>query len=423
MYLQHFGLTRRPFAIVPNPDFLYRSRRHEKALTHLEYGLSEANGFVLLTGDVGTGKTTLIRHVLRRIDADIATAVLFNTNLAGGELIRMVLQEFEVPATGEKTTDLDALNNFLIEQYREDKRALLIIDEGQNLSFEALEEVRMLSNLHTDEQHLLQIVLVGQPELRFRLQQPNLSQLAQRISVSYHLGPLSREDVGAYVEHRLRAAGHPDALQEGGLFDKASMDAVFEATGGIPRAINILCDAALLYAYADEDDRVTAETVRMVVADRTEEGVFNMGGGEQIRKPGAEQGGQIMELLGARLDALETARLDQGERISRLESLLAERDRSAAEREQQLQDERARTVNRLEHELQTERRKNEKLMQQCTLMQKKLRERDITPMESAASGDGHHPSEPSAERPATLEPLPEPDDHRHSGLWNWLMRA
>ncbi|MFW5863407.1 MAG: ExeA family protein [Desulfohalobiaceae bacterium] len=268
MYLQHFGFKDKPFTLVPNPEYLYFSSRHSLALTYLEYGLQENLGFILLTGEVGAGKTTLIRYLLGRIEQDMEVAVLFNTNVSAEELIRLILRELEIEEVSQdKSGNLDRLNQYLIQRFAQDKRVVLIIDEAQNLSMQAMEEVRMLSNLSTESQPLLQIILVGQPELRSYIQQGNLRQLAQRISVNYHLKPLNRSEVAEYIDYRLQKSG----ADAGDIFQAGAVDLIFEHSGGTPRMINVLCEACLVYAYADDSYQVDREIVEQVLSDRQQD--------------------------------------------------------------------------------------------------------------------------------------------------------
>jgi general secretion pathway protein A len=267
MYTQHFGLTAKPFSLTPNPDALFQSSHHSMALTYLEYGLREKLGFILLTGEAGTGKTTLLRSILRTIKNEIETAEIFNTNVSSGELIRLIMQEFSVESAGaDKTENLHRLNHFLIDKYAQDKRCLLVIDEAQNLSREAMEEVRMLSNLSTETDILLQIILAGQSELNQILNQPNMRQLAQRISVAYHLEALDAAETEGYIQYRLSLVGDGDRR----LFSKDAMQLVHDHSSGIPRMINIISDAALLYAFADDKAQVDGEIVKQVIHDRHE---------------------------------------------------------------------------------------------------------------------------------------------------------
>ena len=263
MYEKFYGFTEKPFQITPNPAFLYRSSKHDTALTYLEYGLTENVGFILLTGEIGSGKTTLVQYILGRLESDIEAAVIFNTNVSAEELLALILQEFDIPRpAGGKADVLTALNAFLIDRYARRKRVLLIIDEGQNLSNEALEEVRMLSNLQSDNQSLLQIMLVGQPELIARLRNPSMRQFSQRIAASYHLTGLDREETEKYIAHRLqKAGGRPD------LFTPAAVDIIYKLSGGIPRAINLVCQAALVYGFAEEAQKIGQDTIHRIKKD------------------------------------------------------------------------------------------------------------------------------------------------------------
>ncbi len=262
MYEDFYGFREKPFQIIPNADYLYRSLKHDKALTYLEYGLKENLGFILLTGEIGSGKTTLIQYILGQLDEDVEAGVIFNTNVTTDQLLSMILTEFEVPPRDNKADRIDALNEYLIQLYSKKRKALLIIDEAQNLSKEALEEVRMLSNLQSDDQGLLQIMLVGQPELKKKLNDPDLRQFAQRIGVSYHLTGLDLDETGKYIAHRLqKAGGAPD------LFTPTAVEQIFKLSGGIPRSINITCQAALVYGFADGSRMITQDIIRELKQD------------------------------------------------------------------------------------------------------------------------------------------------------------
>ena len=265
MYEKHFGFDQKPFSIVPNPEILFLSKNHENALTYLEYGLTEKVGFILLTGEIGTGKTTLIRHMLLKTDEQMEVAVIFNTNFSSDQLFRLILNEFEVPCdANEKEKHLELLYRFLIDRYAKKRNVLLIIDEAQNLSATSLEDIRMLSNLQTDDRILLQIMLVGQPELKTTLQNPRMRQLAQRIAVNYHLTAMTEKQTHAYIAYRLVAAGGaPD------IFPREAIQRIHEYSQGIPRTINLLCDSALVYAYADDRKKVDLKIVEQVLKDET----------------------------------------------------------------------------------------------------------------------------------------------------------
>lgn len=267
MYTNFYNLKEKPFSLNPNPDYLYKSNNHSSALTYLNYAITENIGFVLLTGEIGSGKTTLIRHLLDHLDLELEVAVIFNTNISAEELIKLILQEYETQPTESKAGNLDKLYNFLTKSYQSGKRALLIIDEAQNLSSDALEEVRMLSNLQTGDHYLLQIILVGQPELQKNIHKPNLTQLEQRIAVSYHLHALSKKETREYINYRLQKAG--DIQSE--LFTQEAIDLIYAKTNGIPRKINSWCDTALVYGYADENKVIDKTVVEQVAQDKEAE--------------------------------------------------------------------------------------------------------------------------------------------------------
>jgi len=249
--------------MVPNPAYLYRSEKHQDALTYLEYGLMEATGFILLTGEIGIGKTTLVRYILNQIEPDVDVAVIFNTNITSDQLISLILDNFEITPKKDKTANLDLLYQFLIQRFSTGNRVLLIIDEAQNLPVDVLEEVRMLSNLQSDEQILLQIMLVGQPELKARLQDPRLAQLAQRITVNYHLSTLARKETGEYIAYRLnKAGGSPD------IFLPEAINLIYTASGGIPRIINMLCDTAMVYGFGYELKQIDSKVIDRVIEDK-----------------------------------------------------------------------------------------------------------------------------------------------------------
>ena len=251
MYTSFFGLSEKPFAITPDPRYLYLSERHAEALAHLLYGINESGGFIQLTGEVGTGKTTVVRTLLSRIPHHADVAVIMNPRITPAEFLLTICEELGVPVP-EADRDsvkqmVDALNRRLLSAHAEGRRVIVIVDEAQNLSAEVLEQVRLLTNLETPTQKLLQIILIGQPELRALLDRTDLRQLAQRITGRYHLNPLSREETMGYVRHRLRVAG-----ASGEIFTTAALGEVHRLSSGIPRVINVTCDRALLGAYTRE---------------------------------------------------------------------------------------------------------------------------------------------------------------------------
>ena len=261
MYLSFFGLNEKPFPITPDPRYLFLSERHAEALAHLLYGINEAGGFVQLTGEVGTGKTTIVRSLLAQAPKNAEIALILNPRMTAPEFLLTICQELGVevpPASQQSLKDLvDTLSAYLLRAHADGKRVVLVVDEAQNLSTEVLEQVRLLTNLETNTQKLLQIILIGQPELRELLGRNELRQLAQRITGRYHLNPLSREESSAYVLHRLRVAGATtDILSARALAE------VFRLSGGVPRVINVICDRALLGAYSLDRHRVTGTLVR-----------------------------------------------------------------------------------------------------------------------------------------------------------------
>ena len=265
MYENFFGLEEKPFQILSDPAYLFMSKTHESAYTHLEYGILENKGFVVITGEIGSGKTTLINYLLEKIEGNIQTALINNTLIKSGNLIKLLCQDFEIDIKGLDDSELlMAFYQFLIRQYSENNRVILIIDEAQNLTMETLEEIRMLSNFELDKQHLFQVILVGQPQLRFKLRQKALEQLAQRISVHYHISGLDEEEVKSYIQYRLKIAGAQDI----DIFMDDALDAIYIFSRGIPRLINILCDTALVYAFADGLKKVNREIIQAVIRER-----------------------------------------------------------------------------------------------------------------------------------------------------------
>jgi general secretion pathway protein A len=266
MYTSFFGLQEKPFAITPDPRYLYLSERHAEALAHLLYGINEAGGFIQLTGEVGTGKTTVIRSLLEQLPAHADVALILNPRVTPAEFLLTICEELHVPVPetgrGSTKTLMDLLGRHLLDTHARGRRVVLIVDEAQNLSTQTLEQVRLLTNLETATTKLLQIILIGQPELRELLDQPELRQLAQRITGRYHLNPLSREETAGYVKHRMRIAG---ATAE--VFTPAALREVHRLSGGIPRVINVVCDRALLGAFTQEDHRAGTGLVRQAASE------------------------------------------------------------------------------------------------------------------------------------------------------------
>ncbi len=254
MYQEHFTFRSPPFSIAPDPHFLYMSERHREALAHLLYGIRGNGGFVLLTGEVGTGKTTVCRCLLEQVPKDTNIAFILNPKLTAEELLETICDEFGIEQVKTKSIKgyIDSITDFLLEAHAKAQKSVLIIDEAQNLSIDVLEQIRLLTNLETNERKLLQIILLGQPELKEKVSRPELRQLAQRITARYHLEPLSEKEVAAYVNHRLTIAG-----AKGRIFPEASTKILFRLSHGTPRVINIICDRALLGAYAENKNQVS----------------------------------------------------------------------------------------------------------------------------------------------------------------------
>lgn len=267
MYLKYFGLTEAPFSITPDPAFVYLSAAHRDALAHLMYGVGQggSGGFVQLTGEVGTGKTTLCRCLLEQVPDDCQVALVLNPLMTPRELLATICEELGIDTGGIRGSNkdmVDALNAYLLDQHGRGRRVVVVIDEAQNLSPEALEQVRLLTNLETAKDKLLQMVLLGQPELRQLLQRQELRQLAQRITARYHLAPLNQDETRAYILHRMKVAGAPRSP-----FRKAALRALYQCSGGVPRLINIIADRALAAAYARESAYVTARMVNAAASE------------------------------------------------------------------------------------------------------------------------------------------------------------
>lgn len=262
MYLEYYNLHEYPFNITPDPRFLYFSHHHKEAYDHLMYGIKTRRGFIELTGEVGSGKTTLIRAVLADLEGEVETALILNPMLSENQLLRAILNDFGLEAKGsDRLKCVERLNSFLLERNRAGGNAALIIDEAQDLSPQLLEQVRLLSNLETDQHKLIQIVLCGQPELKNRLNRPDLRQLHQRITVRYHIPPLTLESTGLYIHHRLAVAGSDGSI----CFEPDAVREVYRHTRGVPRLINAVCDNALLAGYVARTRQIDARCVRRAI--------------------------------------------------------------------------------------------------------------------------------------------------------------
>lgn len=294
MYERFHGLDRKPFSLLPDADFLYLGRRHRTAFSLLQYGVQEGLGFVVITGEIGAGKTTLIHRLLGTMGGDVRSGLITHTHAAYGSVIRSVASAFELECTGDNQVIYNGFRDFLGVCEREGRRAVLIIDEAQNLSIGALEELRMLSNLNLGSKLVLQIILSGQPQLLENLRKPELEQFVQRIGINYHLKELDLADTIDYIRHRLGVAGgRPE------LFDDLACAAAYVYSGGIPRLINVLCDLALVYSYAENRHQIDYEVIADVAESRESGGLSPFRG-----ELSGKSRDQIRDILWRRLDAI-----------------------------------------------------------------------------------------------------------------------
>ena len=272
MYEAFYGLSEKPFSILPDPDMIYWGRTHRMAFSMLEFGVINNAGFTVITGEIGSGKTTLVRYLLRRLNPKINVGLISNTPHGRDELLRWIMMSLNQPFDGDYQVLFKRFHKFLYTQYANSNRTILIIDEAQNLGWEALEELRMLSNINADKYQYLQLILVGQPQLRDLLRSPQLLQFAQRVSSDFHLKPLDSNDVAQYIDHRLKAVG-----AQAQLFSPEASTLIACTSQGVPRVINVLCDTALVYGFAISAKVITAELVREVINDKRDFGVFPLG--------------------------------------------------------------------------------------------------------------------------------------------------
>lgn len=270
MYESFYGFREKPFSLLPDPGFLYLGKGHGGALSMLKYGLMNQAGFTVITGEIGSGKTTLVRQLLREVDRNTTIGLISNTSRSIDDLLQSILLAFNLEYRAAGRVELyRLLHRFFQSELQQRRRAVLIVDEAQNMSVEALEEIRMLSNVNADKQSLVQLILVGQPQLRDLLQRRDMVQLAQRVVVDYHLQPLNGEETRRYIQHRLKTAGgSPD------MFEDGAYDAIFEYTGGTPRLINVLCDTALVCGYAEQSKAISEQLVRAVAQEKALGGIL-----------------------------------------------------------------------------------------------------------------------------------------------------
>jgi general secretion pathway protein A len=269
MYEAHYGLREKPFSILPDPELIYWGRNHRLAFAMLEFGVMNNAGFTVITGEIGSGKTTLLRYLLRRLDPKVIVGLMSSTPQGQAGLLQWVMMSLKQPYEDTYPRLFNRFHGFLYDQYSKGRRTILIVDEAQNLGVESLEELRMLSNINADKDQLLQIILVGQPQLKDLLRTPKLLQFAQRVSSDFHLKPLVAEDVVNYINFRLQAVGCQYKL-----FTDDACRMIAGASRGIPRTINILCDTALVYGFAADANQITPEIVTMVIENKQEFGVL-----------------------------------------------------------------------------------------------------------------------------------------------------
>ncbi len=318
MYEEFFGFTAKPFELVPDPEFLYLSRVHKKAITYLEYGIRERNGFLLITGEIGSGKTTIIRNILKSLDEKVTLSKIFNTKVTSEQLLAMINDDFGLDVVGkDKIALLRQLNEFLVDEFVAGRQPVILIDEAQNLDIDLLEEVRLLSNLETDKSKLVQIILVGQPELRRTLADDRLRQLRQRICISCHIDHLSKAEVEEYIFHRLEKAGNRTAVE----FGDGAIDLIYLFSRGVPRLINIICDFLLLSAFVEEKKVICTDLVQEVIGEIESESKFWGDESGDDKAPGTAANGKALEEMSAKVTRLEASLGDGGAAASELVNL------------------------------------------------------------------------------------------------------
>jgi putative secretion ATPase (PEP-CTERM system associated) len=323
VYERYFQLRERPFALSPDPEYLYPSKVHAEALSYLRYGVEGHAGFVVITGEIGSGKTTMLQSLLGRLDRNTTVARIVNTMLDARELLDAIVLDFGIDPTGmSKPVLLHRLAEFLVAQRQAGRLTLLVIDEAQNLSLPALEEIRMLSNLETEKSKLIQIIMIGQPELREKLSLPHLQQLRQRITVSYHLQPLDADETSAYVNHRLRRAAVGPAVE----FPRDVTDLIHQRSRGVPRIINVIADATLLFAYGVDRRNIDIGITQEALAELDATGVL-----ASYQSEGAQAAVATSVSVAEAQEAMRIA-----DEVRKREQALAARERQLAQREQQV---------------------------------------------------------------------------------------
>ena len=399
MYERFYQLRERPFALSPDPEYLYPSRVHREALDYLRYGLESHAGFVVITGEIGSGKTTLLQTLLRGLDSQTTVGRIVNTILEPRELIETIMIDFGLEAQGRsKPLMLRDLAQYLVDQRLAGRMVLLVIDEAQNLSLGALEELRMLSNLETEKSKLMQIVLVGQPNLRDKMAAPELEQLRQRITVSYHLNPLDAGETANYINHRLRRAAIGAPLE----FPREVTDVIHARSRGVPRIINVICDAALVFGYAEERRQVDATLMDDVLSELELTGVLPPATAA-APAPATAEGRPEPAVAGAAMGAVPSS--IQLEELRRAERTTQAAMEQAARRAAEI-DRREEAVRHRERELAEQRRI---LAEEYRLLRV---QRAAAAPAAMAAGVG---------RP--VRPAPERFTDSRQGLWSWLKRV
>ncbi len=331
MYESFYHLKEKPFDLHPDPDYLFMSEGHDNAYTHLEYAISENKGFVVITGEIGSGKTTLINYFLHKIQQDVLVGLINNTHAPLSQLAKMICQEFELEIDGlNKLEMLNVFHEFLLQQFGLKKRVVLIIDEAQNLSAKAIEEIRLISNLETEKNHLIQIILVGQPELKLNLQKKELEQFAQRVTVYCHLGGLKQDEAEKYIHFRLKTAG----AQNPDIFDQNAIKAIYEFARGIPRLMNTICDTALVYGFAETQETITRKVIEDVIQAREAGAVFQDASQEheavstkpQTKAVVSRQLSQKLKNMEQRISLLENMVESMSQNLNRISKQKDERD-------------------------------------------------------------------------------------------------
>jgi general secretion pathway protein A len=331
MYEAFYGLKEKAFNLNPDPEYFYMSREHEDAYMHLEYAISESKGFAVITGEVGSGKTTLINYLLSKLKLDINIGLITNTNIPASQFLKAICREFEIDVDVREKVDIMAIfQDFLLERYAQNERVLLIIDEAQNISPEAMEEIRMLSNLEAEKSHLIQIILLGQPELKYKLQRNDLKQFAQRVSTHYHINGLNKDEVNSYIRYRL-TIGEAKNLD---IFKEDAIELIYQYSLGIPRIINVICDTALVYGYADGIKIIDKNLIETVIKEREESGIFSkldLNFNDSSAKTLSEEktlksSDNPLQFMGKRIDILDAKIERLQDEIRALKNLKNERD-------------------------------------------------------------------------------------------------